>query len=130
MARKGKSGWFGDHRRHVLAGKGVSTVLPDGRRLDVSRFVAGGDKVGLVFEDKFEDESMIQAIVERKISNFIRNGYTSGDVSESYYEFRCWFNFHSDEDIDVDMVADLIDDGYTSGHHPSWSYSAKVWRDD
>jgi len=44
MARrgKGKSGWFGDHRRHVLAGKGVSTVLPDGRRLDVSKFVAGG----------------------------------------------------------------------------------------
>ena len=45
MARRkgGKSGWFGDHRRHVLAGKGVSTVLPDGRRLDVSRFVAGGE---------------------------------------------------------------------------------------
>ena len=42
MAKKGKSGWFGDHRRHVLAGKGISTVLPDGRRLDVSRFVAGG----------------------------------------------------------------------------------------
>jgi len=42
MARKGKSGWFGDHRRHVLAGKGVSTVLPDGRRLAVNNFVAGG----------------------------------------------------------------------------------------
>ena len=40
---KGKgSGWFGDHRRHVLAGKGVSTVLPDGRRLAVNNFVAKG----------------------------------------------------------------------------------------
>ena len=39
MARKGRgSGWHGEHRRHVLAGKGVSTVLPDGRRLDVSKF--------------------------------------------------------------------------------------------
>ena len=42
MTKKG-SGWFGDHRRHVLAGKGVSTVLPDGRRLDVSKFVARGN---------------------------------------------------------------------------------------
>ncbi|MHA1285907.1 MAG: hypothetical protein ACTSPB_00760 [Candidatus Thorarchaeota archaeon] len=41
MTKKG-SGWFGDHRRHVLAGKGVSTVLPDGRRLDVSKYVANG----------------------------------------------------------------------------------------
>ena len=42
MSKRGRRGWFGDHRRHVLAGKGVSTVLPDGRRLDVSNFVAGG----------------------------------------------------------------------------------------
>ncbi|MHA1285908.1 MAG: hypothetical protein ACTSPB_00765 [Candidatus Thorarchaeota archaeon] len=47
MARRGKgSGWFGDHRRHVLAGKGVSTKLPDGRRLDVSNYVASGYVVG------------------------------------------------------------------------------------
>jgi len=44
MARKGKSGWFGDHRRHVLAGKGVKTVMPDGRRLPVNNFVAGGGR--------------------------------------------------------------------------------------
>ncbi|MHA1285911.1 MAG: hypothetical protein ACTSPB_00780 [Candidatus Thorarchaeota archaeon] len=53
MARRGKgSGWFGDHRRHVLAGKGVSTKLPDGRRLDVSKFVAGGEPMRLVTGEK------------------------------------------------------------------------------
>jgi len=50
MTKRGKSGWFGDHRRHVLAGKGVSTVLPDGRRLPVNNFVAGGGyKVGVKY---------------------------------------------------------------------------------
>jgi len=53
MTKKDKgSGWFGDHRRHVLAGKGVSTVLPDGRRLDVSKFVAGGTPASFVITEK------------------------------------------------------------------------------
>ena len=35
-------GWHGEPRRHGLARKGIKTVLPDGRRLDVSKFVARG----------------------------------------------------------------------------------------
>jgi len=50
MARKGRRGWHGEPRRHGLARMGVSSVLPDGRRLDVSRFVArGGYKVGVKY---------------------------------------------------------------------------------
>jgi len=60
MTKKGRRGWFGDHRRHVLAGKGVSTVLPDGRRLDVSKFVAGGEHV-----------------VSKKFEHFLRKGRLS-----------------------------------------------------
>ena len=41
MKRQG-SGWKGESRRHSLARKGVKTVLPDGRRFDVSNFVARG----------------------------------------------------------------------------------------
>jgi len=41
MRRQG-SGWKGESRRHSLARKGVKTVLPDGRRFDVSKFVARG----------------------------------------------------------------------------------------
>jgi len=67
MTKKGRRGWFGDHRRHVLAGKGVSTVLPDGRRLDVSRFVAGGEKpmnwVEVFFENpKYNYKTSVSAI--------------------------------------------------------------------
>ena len=40
--KKQGSGWKGESRRHSLARKGVKTVLPDGRRFDVSKFVANG----------------------------------------------------------------------------------------
>jgi len=65
---KGKgSGWFGDHRRHVLAGKGVSTVLPDGRRLAVNNYVAGGKKpmnwVEVIFKNpKYNYKTSVSAI--------------------------------------------------------------------
>jgi len=37
-----KSGWHDEPRRHGLARMGIRTVLPDGRRLAVNNFVAGG----------------------------------------------------------------------------------------
>lgn len=37
-------GWRGESRRHMLAKYGISTVLPDGRRLPVDRFIAMGNK--------------------------------------------------------------------------------------
>ena len=40
--KKQGSGWKGESRRHSLARKGVKTNLPDGRRFDVSKFVANG----------------------------------------------------------------------------------------
>ena len=43
MTKKQGSGWKGESRRHSLARKGVKTVLPDGRRFDVSKFVARGN---------------------------------------------------------------------------------------
>lgn len=42
-----KSGWHDEPRRHSLARMGINTVLPDGRRLDVSRFVAGGKELSM-----------------------------------------------------------------------------------
>ena len=41
--KKQGSGWHGESRRHSLARKGVKTTLPDGRRFDVSKFVARGE---------------------------------------------------------------------------------------
>ncbi len=34
--------WFGESRRHALAGMGIKTVINDNKRLDVSKFVAKG----------------------------------------------------------------------------------------
>ena len=39
--RKGK-GWRGESKRHAMARMGYKTVLPDGRRLHMGNFVAGG----------------------------------------------------------------------------------------
>ena len=41
--KKQGSGWKGESRRHSLARKGIKTTLPDGRRFDVSKFVAKGE---------------------------------------------------------------------------------------
>jgi len=47
---KGKGqGWTGESRRHGLARMGYKTVLPDGRRLHMADFVAGG-KLDLSYE--------------------------------------------------------------------------------
>ena len=43
--KKQGSGWKGESRRHSLARKGVKTNLPDGRRFDVSKFVANGKQI-------------------------------------------------------------------------------------
>jgi len=37
-------GWKGESRRHSLSRKGIKTNLPDGRRFDVSNYVARGRK--------------------------------------------------------------------------------------
>jgi len=41
MNKKGR-GWKNESERHSLSAKGISTVLHDGVRLDVNRFVAEG----------------------------------------------------------------------------------------
>ena len=53
MKKRNGSGWRGESRRHSLARKGVSTVIDDDRRFDVSNFVArGGGKVKYLGEGR------------------------------------------------------------------------------
>lgn len=49
------SGWHGEPRRHSLARQGIKTVLPDGRRLSVNKFVAKGKEDYDVLEKKYLD---------------------------------------------------------------------------
>ena len=137
MTKKDRRGWHGEHRRHVLAGKGVNTVLPDGRRLDVSRFVAKGDSIGIDFQSVFssEDRERIEHQVWDRIAEEVEEGCTGGELFGEEPEFNGWFDIEieeddSSEDVRNREVARLIREGYTSGYYPSWSYSARVWRDD
>ena len=55
-------GWTGESRRHGLARMGYKTVLPDGRRLHMGNFVAGGHNPRIpeiVFEDAFKKGNII-----------------------------------------------------------------------
>ena len=78
MTKKGK-GWHGEPRRHSLARQGVKTVLPDGRRLAVNKFVADGRKKEVDFSKSFLTEDEI---------NLIKNRANRGDKSdmEEFYE--------------------------------------------
>lgn len=52
MAGKGR-GWHDDSRRHSLSRKGIKTNIGEGRRFDVSNFVARGDFIaGIPYSDK------------------------------------------------------------------------------
>jgi len=96
---KGKGqGWHGESRRHWLAKFGISTVLPDGRRLPVDRFIAMGNK-SEHYQEGYEDgrfsaevnigedfHEMIEAYKEDRIGEIVqelRENQTqmSGDIS-------------------------------------------------
>jgi len=43
MGKGNGQGWKGESRRHAMSRMGYKTVLPDGRRLHMGNFVAGGE---------------------------------------------------------------------------------------
>jgi len=98
MTKKSRgSGWHGEHRRHVLAGKGVGTKLPDGRRLAVNNFVAGGVNKRYVL-DGIDQALMYAYDVEFKIS---RDGVRSTIFFEQHPDYRNALNFHiTNDDMD------------------------------
>ncbi|MCK4545412.1 hypothetical protein KAU43_07725 [candidate division WOR-3 bacterium] len=51
-------GWKGESRRHSLSRKGIKTNLPDGRRFDVSNYVARGRKQETIELREFLDSYM------------------------------------------------------------------------
>ena len=104
MTKKGR-GWFGDHRRHVLAGKGVSTVLPDGRRLDVSKFVAAGMKHP--FADKMSVKGSISLGKESDWFNSIPDEIIEEYIDAMAHRIESSFPY---VDVKVSMGADINED--------------------
>ena len=122
MARKGMKkgpgkGWHGEKRRHQLAGMGVSTVLPDGRRLDVSRYVAARGRewekrttiedvgvitdieIGFNWLDDYEGE--LNSVDREHIASLLSEGYVEGELCtyDRGEEHRGWWGrIHEDEE--------------------------------
>ena len=58
-------GWKGESRRHSLSRKGIKTNLPDGRRFDVSNYVAKGKRIEIDWDKGYLTEKEIQLIKNR-----------------------------------------------------------------
>ena len=103
MRNKG-SGWKGESRRHSLARKGVKTVLPDGRRFDVSKFVANGYTnygIGDLYINENRGWDNLMLVIDKEGDNVL-----VGHIDDKDY----WEN---DEETLVDifvMTVDELDD--------------------
>ena len=82
---KGKGqGWKGESRRHGMARMGYKTVLPDGRRLHMGNFVAGGREIHGYDIDKTYDhfiEAMLWASQDSDgEGEYLDENYSINDV--------------------------------------------------
>ena len=146
--RKQNSGWKGESRRHSLARKGIKTSriddegnyhpTPEERRKTIASMVAKGENIGINFQSEFNgrDLDIIESLVHDKIASMVEMGYTSGQLFGQDPDYNGWFEiyFEPEETKDVEIrnehIAELIREGYTSGHYPTWKFRANVWRDD
>ena len=68
-------GWKGESRRHSLSRKGIKTNLPDGRRFDVSNYVARGfgSWIGVTTLMDYLEENSIDIVDTNEEGIFIQN---------------------------------------------------------
>ncbi|MCK4545419.1 hypothetical protein KAU43_07760 [candidate division WOR-3 bacterium] len=97
-------GWKGESRRHSLSRKGIKTNLPDGRRFDVSNYVARGKPLSKSLDD-------IDGMVNNKI-------HIDNEVEEFQRYKNEWVEFiekelskkgFSDDDIDDMQIETWVD---------------------
>ena len=109
---KGKgSGWKGESRRHSLARKGVKTVLPDGRRFDVSKFIASGKFPEIdVSRHNWSLKLNPDGTMKLSLGNMSDAGwYWSGDESDlALFLYRIMRSQVKDQ-----FINDMKDDGLT-----------------
>ena len=73
-------GWKGESRRHSLSRKGIKTNLPDGRRFDVSNYVARGNDTFVILNKKGEPAKNITIIGRKWFQRTYGNTYHSVEV--------------------------------------------------
>ena len=73
-------GWKGESRRHSLSRKGIKTNLPDGRRFDVSNFVARGNEIS----NKYSEDELVEIVQSRYPNISYDDAYRVMRDSKSY----------------------------------------------
>jgi len=97
------------------------------------------NKIGIDWQDRFssDDEATIESDIQGHIADMVGKGNTSGDLSGNLGKgepapYRGAWKItiekdDNDEEIRNEEVVKKIRDGYTSGHNPTFSWSANVW---
>lgn len=100
---------------------------------------------GVHYQSDFtrEEKNRIEDEVTTRISNMAKEGYGQGEIvieweQEGSSQTRWisgWFwltveyDDEHDEEITDEEVSRLIAQGYSSGHYPSFEWSANIWED-
>ena len=122
-----RKGWKNETQRHSMARKGVRTnkIKSCGKQ----------KKIGIDFQSKFseKDKDLIEYLTQNKIADMLRENMTSGQLIGEEPDFNGWFDViiekdDNDEKTRYNYIADLIEEGNTSGHYPTWYYRANIWR--
>ena len=81
---KGKGqGWHGESKRHMMSRYGYKTVLPDGRRLHMGDFVAGGKVKDIDISRRYWSMKIEDGKMKLSLGNLTDAGwYWSGDETE------------------------------------------------
>jgi len=84
MGKSNSQGWKGESRRHSMARMGYKTVLPDGRRLHMGDFVAGGSIHGYNVNEIY-DHFIIAMLWSSHDDNYkhevhLEDNYDIGDI--------------------------------------------------
>ncbi len=94
------------------------------------------ESVGIDWQSDFSQEEidMIEESVSERISEMVREGYTSGELYGEEPRYNGSWSVQiqedeNDEDIRNEEVASKIAQGYTSGYYPNFYWNANVWRD-
>lgn len=93
------------------------------------------EQIGIDWQSDFSQQEMddIEESVLSRISDMVREGYTSGDLhGEEPYFTGSWYveiqEDDNDEDLRNEEVASKIAEGYTSGYYPNFHWGANVWK--
>ena len=91
--------------------------------------------LGITWQYEFsnKDRDLIEESVIERISEMVKDGYTSGELLGEDPDFQGWWSVdiqddNEDEEFRNEEVSRLIKNGNLQGYGPTFSWSANVWK--